>query len=219
MQFAIIVPGILNWIMFLLGAVSFAALILICYRLFVAPALRLKAERDSPPPEEGYALDILLDDQNRRQTITIGQLDGDIKLRLNGIREDQLKFRFEKERELEEYTITVQPGANIFYRPPHARKLEPMKEAEHFESRELIGHPATVRVAASVQHNRPLQYAEFELSTGFVINKIGEEQMRFRLTLTRIFPGVDVSTRNKQGVYGFGRFKVADPDAEEAETA
>lgn len=212
----IVVPAALNLAMLLLGAAAAAAFIAICYHLFVSPALKLKAEQDSPPPREGFVYEVRLDDQRRNRRVSVGLVDSDIKLRLSGIKEDQLVFKFVKERELEEYEITVSPGAQIFWRPPHARKIEPMKDDETFPSRELIGHPALFRVAASVKNNRPLQYAEFELSTSFFINSIGEEQMRFAISLLRVFPGVDSKSRNKKGLFSFSRFKAGQEDAGEA---
>ncbi|MCR9144271.1 MAG: hypothetical protein NXI24_18640 [bacterium] len=214
-MFLLIVPGALNLVMLLLGVTSFVLFVWMSYRLFIRPALMIKADRDSPPPEEGWAYEILMDDSQRFRSLSVGLLDSDIKLRLQGIREDQLVLKFQKERELEEYEITVQPGANLFYRPPHGKKIEPLKSSEQFESRELIGHPALFRVAASVKNNRPLQYVEFELSTKYVINNLGEEKMKFLLTMSRVFPGVDVNSRSKKGLYMFSRFKVAEDDAQD----
>ncbi|MBX7058194.1 MAG: hypothetical protein K1X75_09010 [Leptospirales bacterium] len=204
---AIITPAALTFAAALLGLAALLGVSWILYIVVVAPARRVKAEQDAPPPQVGYALDLFLSDQNRQRKVSIGLLDSDIKLRLSGIREDQLILRFEKERGLEEYQINIQPGANVYYRPPHGRKIEAMKDGETVESRELIGHAAAFRLAASVKNNRALQYVEFELSVKFVINNLGEEVMRFTLSLTRIFPGVDTGSRNKQGLYGFSRFR------------
>ncbi len=218
-MFLLIVTQTLHVVMIIVGIVAAAVFAFLFYRLFIHPALQLKADQESPPPEAGYTLDIILEDPTRFRTIAVGCLDGDIKLRLNGIKEDQLVLKFKKERDLEEYEITVVPGANIFYRAPHAQKIEPLKSSEIFESRELIGHPALFRVAAHVKNNRPLQYVEFELSTQYFINNIGEEKMKFPLTMKRIFPGVDVNSRNKKGLYVFGRFQVEHSDQEEEAAA
>lgn len=212
-MFLLIVPGGLNLVMLFLGVTSLVAFVWIVYRLFIRPALMIKADRESPPPEEGWAYEILMDDPMRFRTVSVGLLDSDIKLRLQGIREDQLILKIQKERELEEYEFTVQPGTNLFYRPPHGKKIEILKNNEVFESRELIGHPALFRAAASVKNNRPLQYVEFELSTKYVFNNLGEEKMKFLLTMTRVFPGVDVNSRSKKGLYMFSRFKAAEDDS------
>ncbi len=214
-MFLLIVPTGLNILMLVLGLLSASAFVLIVYRMFIRPALMIKADQDSPPPEEGWTYEVLIDDPDRFRQVSVGLLDSDIKLRLQGIREDQLILKFQKERDMEEYEITVQPGTNLFYRPPHGKKIEPLKGTENFESRELIGHPALFRVAASVKNNRPLQYVEFELSTKYVINKIGEEKMMFFFKMSRVFPGVDVNSRSKKGLYMFSRFQVAEDDQDE----
>ncbi len=204
---AIITPPALTLAMALIGVGALIGISWIFYMLFVGPARKLKAEQDAPPPQEGYTYEILISDENRQRTVRVGLLDADIKLRLNGIRDDHLQIRFVKERGLQEYQIDLIPGPNVYYRPPHARKIEAMKAAESIESRELIGHPASFRLAASVKNNRALQYVEFELSTRFIINNLGEEVMRFTLALTRIFPGVDIQSRNNRGLYMFSRFR------------
>ncbi|MCB1307525.1 MAG: hypothetical protein KDK30_05065 [Leptospiraceae bacterium] len=210
----LIVPAILNIIVIVLTVLAVAVLVLIVHRLIVRPAMNVKADRDAPPPQVGDIREILIDEQERIRRLSIGQLDSDVKTRMAGVKEDQLILIFRKDRGLEEYEITVEPGSNIFYRPPHAKKIEPLKSNEKILSRELIGYNALFRVAASVKNNRPLQYLEYELSSKFVINNIGEEKMRFDLELTRIFPGMDENSRDKKGVFSFSRFKVDHDDAE-----
>lgn len=203
----LIVPEILDWIFIVLGILSTLIFILIVYRVFVRPALLVKAEQDAPPPEEGFKYEILIDDLERTQIITIGQQDGLINTRLNGIKEDHLILKFVKDRGLEEYEITIQPGGPLQYRRPHARKLDLIKTSDVFASRELIGHPALFRVVANLKDHRALQYVEFELSVAYVINNLGEEKMLFTLELTRIYPSLDVDSRDKKGLFSFGRLK------------
>lgn len=205
--FWLIVPEFLDWLILILGLISFIIFILIVYRMFVRPALMVKAEQDAPPPVEGYKFELLIEDIERVQLITIGQLDGKINTRLNGIKEDHLQLKIVKDRGLEEYEFTVQSGGPLQYRRPHARKLDLLKGSETFASRELIGHPALFRVVASMKDNRALQYVEFELSVSYVINNIGEEKMRFTLELTRIYPSLDEDSRDKKGLFSFGRLK------------
>lgn len=193
--------------MLALGVGSAGAFAFLSYRLFIRPALRVKAERDSPPPEEGWRKEILIDEADRQRRFSIGQLDSDIKLRLAGIKEDQLILQFRKDRGLEEYEITVSPGPNVFYRAPHARKIEPIRSSEVFQSRELIGNNAMFRVAASVKDNRPLQYVEFLLTSRYIISNLGQERMQFELEISRIFPSLDEKSRDKKGIFSFGRFK------------
>lgn len=206
MIFCLIVPEFLDWLALILGLISVSILAWILYKLLLRPALDTKAERDAPPPVEGFKHILLIEDADRFQEISIGQLDGTINTRLNGIEEDQLVLKFVKDRGLEEYEITVLPGNRVFYRRPHAKKLEILKEKDEFAGRELIGYPALFRVAASVnKDNRPLQYIEFELTTSYIFNNIGEEKMQFTLELLQIYPGLDENSRNKKGIFSFGR--------------
>ena len=186
------------------GLLAGLLLLFLLYRLLLEPALHARADIDSPPPEEGRSWEIVLD-QGRTRTITIGQVDSDITTRMQGVKEDHLSIRLDKERELEEYQITISPGGSVFWRPPHSKKTEPLKGTEVIDSREIIGHPLGLRIAAVVRDNRPIQYLEFALSTEYFFNQYGEEKMKFRLTMIRISPGVDVKSRNKKGLYMFGR--------------
>ncbi len=210
----LIVPWALETIFMVLGVISLAGLGAIVYLLVVKPVLLARLDINAPPPEEGFTHEILIEAPQRSRVVGIGQLDSDIKTRLNGIKEDHLVLRFEKDRELEDYEISLSAGGTVFYLPPHAKKLELLKGTETFDSRELIGHPSRMRVAASVKDNRALQYIEFELSTSYIINQFGEEKMKFLLKLTRIYPSLDTESRSNKGIYMFGRLQV-EQDSEE----
>lgn len=213
----LVVPGSLTLVMTVLGLAALIVLGVIIRQLFIKPVRLARADIHSPPPEVGLTHTIVIDGPRRSQTITIGCLDSDIKTRLNGIKEDHLTIRLEKERDLEDYHITIIPGGPVFYRHPHSRLIETMKGPETFESRELIGHVAQMRIAANVRDQRPTQYVEFELSSRYFINQYGEEKMRFSLVLNRIFPGLDINSRTKKGVFMFGRLKVDQESDEQSE--
>lgn len=204
MLLLLIIPGLLKGIFAIAGLLSVGILLFLLYRLLLGPALNARADIDSPPPEEGYSREIVLD-QERTRTITIGQVDSDITTRMQGIKEDHLVIRLDKERELEEYAVTLSPGGAVYWIPPHSKKTEPLKGVEVVDSREIIGHPLSLRIAAAVRDNRPVQYLEFSLSTEYFFNTYGEEKMKFKLTMVRIVPPLDVNSRNKQGLYMFGR--------------
>lgn len=212
----LIIPSSLNYIFLFIGLGSFAALSLILHKLIVGPARKASADRQAPPPEEGTVKEIIVDDLVRNRKISIGLQDSDITTRMNGIKEDHLSIRIHKERDMEEYDITLVPGGPVFYRPPHAKKFDPLKVPESFASRELIGHPALLRVVAGIKDNRLLQYLEFELSTKYFVNSAGEEKMKFLITLSRIYPGVDLNSRNKKGIFLFGRVRTREEVPEEA---
>ncbi|MBI40531.1 MAG: hypothetical protein CMF59_13100 [Leptospiraceae bacterium] len=209
----IVIPLAVDILLWILAIASSLFLLFAFFRYILAPVMHTLQDRNAPPPKEGYIQDIIIDQKERRKSVIVGQLDGTIATRLVGIKEDHLRLDFLKERDLEEYQITVESGGPVFFRPPHARHLEMMRGKEVFESRELIGHPASFRIAAMVRDGRPIQYVEFELSTRFVMNRMGEEKMKFLLELKRIFPGLDSKTRNKKGVFSFSRIKVEEEKA------
>ena len=201
----LIIPAPVHIIVTLLGIVSFTGILYIFYRSILVPVYRIKNDIESPPPKEGFEYAILIEDSNRFKRIGIGQIDSFIKTRLSGIKEDHLVLQIKKERSMEEYAITLVPNGSVFYRPPHSKKIEQLKHSEIVESRELIGNPALFRLAALVKNGRALQYAEFELSTEFIIDNTGRERMKFSLTLKQIFPSLNINSRNKKGIYSFGR--------------
>lgn len=212
----LMLPAYINYLMLALGILSFGGSLYLVYRIVIGPALQALADLEAPPPTEGYVYDIVIDPKERRKKVSIGQLDGTIRTHMQGIKEDHLVLLFTKDRDLEEYEISVNPGGFLLYRPPHGAKLDFLNHKESFESRELIGHPATFRLGAGVRDKRAFQYVEFELTTKFVINQLGEERMKFLLEVKRIFPGVEKESR-KKGVYGFSRLKVNQESGEKDE--
>ncbi len=200
----LIIPGALQLFFAILGVIALLLLVFLVHRLILRPALSAHANSDSPPPSEGFDFEIVLD-QERTRSVSVGQLDSDIKTRMQGIKEDHLVLHFEKERGLEDYRITIVPGGAVFWRPPHSKKTEVLKASETIDSRELIGHPIALRVAAAVRDNRAIQYLEFSLSTAYFFNQFGEEKMRFNLTLSRVNPKPEINSRSKKGIYMFGR--------------
>ncbi len=94
-------------------------------------------------------------------------------------------------------------------------RIEILKSTEVIESKELIGHPAYIRVVALMQKERPLHFVEIELSQKYFINNYGEERMKFFLKINKIYPGVDLQSRNKQGIYAFGRQKMEESEEKE----
>lgn len=211
----LIVPASLDIFFHLLGIVSTAILTYLMYIMVIGPTLKVLQERISHPPDVGSTYHIVMDHNQRSRVVSIGLLDSDIKTRMMGIEDDQTVLKFRKEPDIEEYDIYIVPKKNVFYRAPHASRLELMKSQESFESSELIGHPATLRVAASVRNNRPLQYVEFELSCDYFTNSMNEEKLRFTLTITKFYPGVDRNKPVKKGIYRFGKERKEDNQSEE----
>lgn len=204
----LVIPGYVHVAFITAGVICALVLIFSFYKKIMVPVIQTMLDRDSPPPKEGTIIELIVEPPARSKKFHIGQVDADLPTRMVGIHEDHMKIEILKERGLEEYEITLDPGGPVLYRPPHAKNLEFMKSKETFESRELIGHPAGFRLAATVKDNRALQYVEFELSTKYFIDRVGEERMKFLLELKRIYPAVDEKKRTRSGKYPFGRLKV-----------
>ena len=47
-----------------------------------------------------------------------------------------------------------------------------------------------------------------KLTAKYFITRAGDERMKFLLTLKKIFPSLDKNSRNKKGIYTFGRVKL-----------
>lgn len=208
----LIIPGSLWTMVSIAGVLAFLGLVLIVFFLIVRPAMLIQRDRESPPPEEGSVREIVFDASMRSMRLSIGQLDSDLKTRMNGIAEDHLLLRFTKDRDLEEYNIELVNKGPVQVRVPHSKKLEAMSGREIIESRELIGDTAAIRLVAGAREGRALQYLDFELAAKYFIDRTGEERMKFMLTLKKIFPSLDKNSRSKKGVYMFARLKVGQQD-------
>lgn len=200
----LITPIGLDLAMAAAGLIGTLLILFSAYRWIFAPAMKIMASATAPPPAPGSLQEIILRN-TRHLRYRIGLVDSEIKLRLKGIVEDHVVLDFKKDRRLEEYEILVIPSGTTFLRHPHSKSLDRMRGRETIESRELIGHPAMIRLVAAMQGERPIHYVEFELSTKYFIDPGGEERMKFLLELKRIHPGIDLKSLTKKGVYNFGR--------------
>ncbi|MBE7437940.1 MAG: hypothetical protein HS115_05725 [Spirochaetales bacterium] len=207
----LVIPFSLSLLMALAGFLALGLLGVTLYILILKPAREALADTLSPPPREGSEEEITIT-TGRIRTMGIGQIDSDFKTRMHGIKEDHLVIKLRRDPEVESYTISLSPGGPVFYRAPHQKTFELMSGAESFESSELIGHPAVLRLAALVRDHRPIQFVEFEMSTRFYINNSGEEKMKFLLKINKIYPSIDLDSRDKRGVFLFGRLKREGPE-------
>ncbi|MCE9600185.1 MAG: hypothetical protein K8S54_19660 [Spirochaetia bacterium] len=203
----LIIPTYLNIAVSVIGFLALCGLVLILYGLVIRPAVAIHADREAPPPAEGSSQEIIFDGAMRTLRFSIGQIDSDFKTRMNEIKEDHLVLKFMKDRDLEDYEIQLSSGGYVLLRLPHSKAMEKMQGAEKITSAELIGDTAGFRLAANVRDGRASQYVEFELAAKYFINKVGEERMKFVVTLKKIFPSLDKNSRSKKGIYMFGRLK------------
>jgi len=208
----LITPTYLDVLLLILGIVGGVLLLWFFYRFILLPVMQVMADTSSPPPSVGEKRELILKN-GRLLKYRIGLADADWKLRMKGISDDHLIIDFKKDRNLEEYEISLSAGAAMFYRAPHEKHLQLLKSKISLESRELIGHPALLRLVAAMQNDRPVHYIEFELSTRYFIDNSGDERMKFIISLERIVPGIDKKARSKRGVYNFGRDANSQPAA------
>ncbi len=201
-------------LLYLLLLISLSVVSYGFYIYIFLPSYKVFSDLQSPPPVEGSQTEVIFD-KEKRKSVSIGCITSQISLRLKGIEDPHIIIEFEKERDLEEYKIFLKPYGNVFYKPPHMSRIEILKSTEIIESKELIGHPAYIRVVALMQKERPLHFVEIELSQKYFINNYGEERMKFFLKINKIYPGVDLQSRNKQGIYSFGRPKMEESEEKE----
>ncbi len=207
-----IVPIYIEISMFVFFIIIFILSLYGFYIYIYEPSYKIYMDLQSPPPREGEVKEILIVPKQRKKKITIGSLTSDIALRLKGIEDRHLEITIQKDKDLEEYKITINPLAKdkVLWKAPHTKNVVVLNEPDTFEGRELIGHPAYIRIVGLMQRNRPIHYVEFELSVKFIIDNSGEERMKFILKLTKIYPGIDLKSRNKKGIYSFGKLKTED---------
>ncbi len=197
----LVVSVFLDYLMFLIGSLCAGAFAFLSFRLFIKPALKIRAAHEAPP-QEGYQNTIILKNHESNRRLRIGQLDADINLRLQGIKEDHLIIKFRRYGNLEEYDINIQPSGAVFFRAPHTRRFEMLKKEIQIPSSELVGHPGSLQVAAQVIDGRPFHYVEFELSSEYFYDKDKEEKIKFMLTVVKVSPPYDIDS-NKKGIYMF----------------
>lgn len=95
----------------------------------------------------------------------------------------------------------------MLWKAPHTNNFVVLDQIDTLESREFIGHPGYLRLVGLMQGGRPLHYVEVEISVKFFIDSYGEERMKFLFKINRIYPGIDLNSRDNKGIYSFGRVK------------
>lgn len=184
------------------------------YLYVYIPSYKIYMDLQSPPPQEGTQMEIVLQPNQKRKVITIGSITTTIPLRLKGIEDLHAELIIEKEKGIEEYKIIIKPMAKnkVLWKAPHVKNMILLNDVDTIQSSELIGHPAYLRIVALMQNNRPIHYVEFELSMKYFIDNIGEERIKFFLKINKIYPGIDLKSRDKKGIYSFGRLKTEEKE-------
>ncbi len=197
-----LVPAVLDYFVLTLALLALAALFYIASRMLLAPAIR-SYKKKRPPLQIGYQYKVLFYDHERMRKISLGQLHGEMSFPLHGIRDDHLFIKFQKNAGPHNYTISLEPGGIVFLGLPHSQRYERLKGLDSFHSAELIGHPASIRLAARMIDGKPLHYIDVELSMEHFLNAKGSKVMAFVLSLVNIVPPINLSALDKRGLYRF----------------
>lgn len=193
--------------------ILFIVLIILFYGFFkyiFLPSKKFYLDLQSPPLKVGSITEIVLDQNQKKRTITIGSLTSEISLRLKGIEDPHIEIQILKEKGLEEYELSIKPFAKkkTLWKAPHTQNFVLLEDTDVIQSREFIGHPGYLRLIALMQGTRPLHYVEIEISVKFFIDSYGEERMKFLFKINTIYPGIDLNSRDKRGIFAFGRPKI-----------
>ncbi|MBP9887952.1 MAG: hypothetical protein KBF93_16765 [Leptospiraceae bacterium] len=116
-----------------------------------------------------------------------------------------MSFTFKKDPREEEYTITIKREGPVLYKHPRMTHFLKMAATEKLESHELIGKLAEFRLSDKISKERMIDFLEITLSTAFVISKSGRERMKFIFTFSKVHPGFNLKTKNRNGLFPFGR--------------
>ena len=192
----------LDYLMLSLGILTVTIFSILSYMLFVLPARKI-INAKTAPPVEGYEHTIIFNKHQSLLKINIGLLHNDINLRLKGIKESHLSLKLRKDPDIEDYDIMFKAKGIVFMQRPHTRTKERLTEQIRFSSSELIGHPATISLVATLTEGKPSQYVEFKFATDYYYDNENEEKMKFVLHLNTIYPKIDWDSRNKVGIYNF----------------
>ena len=212
----LVVSAFLDYLMLCIGFLSAGSFAFLSFKLFVKPVLEHQS-LSTQPPEPGHTITVLfnLEARERLRTFNIGQLYGDLCLRLKGVKEEHLAIEWQRDAKLEEYELKFRSNGFTLWQMPHSKGFDRLKK-EEIASSTLIGSEALFRLIAIHRHGDPQCYIDIKLISDFIINKKGIEQMQFQIQVMGIFSGqgaksgdkysVDLASRNRRGIYDFKMF-------------
>lgn len=184
---------------------------------FLLPYIRIKALELPEPISTGDSFDFVMEDSARQARFTIGKKLGNIRTLVEAITEDHLVFDFKKNRDNEEYTITIIRNGAVLFRPPRMDTYSKMDSKEKMEGYEIIGHSAYFRISDKYTKERMVNFVEISLSSSFFFNKVGKERMKFTFTILKIQPGLDRTKRNRDGSFAWGQESNESGESDEGE--
>ncbi|MCC5815349.1 MAG: hypothetical protein JJT78_11370 [Leptospira sp.] len=190
------------WVIFALACLG---LIGVITNQFILPYIRIKALELPDPINTGDSFDFVVEETARQARFSIGKKIGNVRTLVAAVSEDHLVFEFKKNRDNEEYTITIYRNGAVLFKPPRMDTYSKMESKEKMEGYEIIGHSADFRISDKYTKDRMVNFVEIRLSSSFFFNKVGKERMKFTFTILKIQPGLDRIKRNRDGSFAWGQ--------------
>ncbi|TGK13845.1 hypothetical protein EHO60_00350 [Leptospira fletcheri] len=195
----------LDLFLIVLAIVSFVGMAFFFYWEVFRPYSAKMRPGQMEPPEEGDFAEIVVPESTRYYKFTVGQSYGDIVTLCKSIQDEHLVFVLKKGKETEDYDIFIHRNGPVLVKPPRMQFFTKMESEEKLESHEIIGQTAFFRISDKINRERMTQYFEIGLTSSFFINKMGKERMKFIFTVQKIHPGLALRSRDKKGIYSFGK--------------
>lgn len=179
------------------------------------PYMRLKALELPDPISVGDSFSFVVEETARQSSFSIGKKTGNLRTLCSAIQEDHLVFEIKKNRDNEEYSLTIIKNGPTLFKPPRMDTYTKMDSREKMEGYEIIGHSADFRISDKIIKERMVNFIEIRLSTSFFYNRSGKERMKFSFTILKIMPGLERSKRERDGSFGWGQEENDANDSEE----
>ncbi|TGK56830.1 hypothetical protein EHQ27_09845 [Leptospira wolffii] len=183
---------------------------------FYLEVLRPYAAKTKPskldPPEEGDTFEVVVPESTRFYKFSVGQVYGNLPTLCKSIQDDHIVFTLKKSKDAENYDILVTKSGPALMKPPRMQYFGKMETSEKIESHEIIGQTASFRIGDKITKDRMTQYFEIGLTSAFFVTKLGQERMKFIFSVQKIHPGLAVRSRDKKGLYSFGKEERSEED-------
>ncbi|PJZ68584.1 hypothetical protein CH373_15040 [Leptospira perolatii] len=203
--FALIYSPKVDLFLYLLFAIAGIGFLFFLYWEIVRPYLLKTKPGQMDPPDEGQVFSLVIPESTRSYKFSIGQISGDVRTVCKAIQDNHLVFHIKKAKETEDYDIEIEKQGPTLIKPPRMQFFTKMESVEKLESHEIIGYTANFRISDKVIKERMTQYFEISLGSEFFMNRMGKERMRFLFTIEKIHPGLSYGSRDKKGLYSFGK--------------
>lgn len=175
------------------------------YNQFILPFIQQNLSEIEYPPNIGETFEYLVNEVDRISYFSIGANTGNIPTKCSAISEHHLSFTFKKDARSEDYTITIKREGPVLFKHPRMTHFLKMASTEKLESHEIIGKLAEFRLSDKISKERMIDFIEITLSTAFIINKSGQERMKFIFKISKVHPGFNLNTKNRHGLFPFGK--------------